>query len=59
MRYPKEAWGQDQACVFKINYILALLEVVKAEILKCLQEFVYDILINMCFISAADEPREK
>jgi hypothetical protein len=31
----------------------------KADILACLQEFVYDILIFMCFISAADEPREK
>jgi len=35
------------------------LQDVKADILEFLQEFVYNILINMCFISAADEPREK
>ena len=45
--------------MFKINGILTLLQDVKADILECLQQFVYDILINMCFISAADEPREK
>lgn len=45
--------------MFKINSILTLLQDVEADILECLQEFIYDMLINICFISAADEPREK